>query len=105
MRTVSPVIFDFDNRNVTIHWKGKKATLEDQEDPNIFYSVQVEEEFRWNPKEETYFLVQLQELETTHQSEEAIPVGIQELITEYADLFMEPQGLPPPRIQDPTFPS
>lgn len=77
MRTVSLVIFDFDNKHVTIHWKGKKVTLRDQEDSKQFYSVQVEEEFRWNPKEETNFLVQLQAIETKHQSDGAIPTGIQ----------------------------
>lgn len=57
MKTVSPIIFDFQNRKVIIHWKGKQVTLGDHVDSKQYYSVQVEDKFHWNPQEETYFLV------------------------------------------------
>lgn len=45
IKTVSLIIFEFNNRKVIIHWKGDKVVLEDKMGSNKFFSMQVEDKF------------------------------------------------------------
>lgn len=41
--------------------------------------MQVNDKFHWNPKDEKYFLVQLNAIEAKQSKEEALPAAIQGL--------------------------
>lgn len=99
MQTVSPVIYDYGNREVIVHVKGKQVILGDQARSNSSFSVQVKNNRKWNTKEEVYFLVQLTGLGYLNKNEK-VPSTIQELIKQFEGLFATPQGLPPIRTQD-----
>lgn len=101
LRQVSPVWFDFDKREVQIKWKGKMVQLKQNLTPPKEVRVQLEDDGRWLKKEESYFLVQLTNVDAnTEQKSGEIPTEVQGLIQEFEQIFDTPKGLPPLRAQD-----
>lgn len=101
LQQVSPIWFDFNQRVVKLHWKGKTVQLNQELCTPKQVHIQLENDDRWLKKEESYFLVQLTSLESTEEREkDGVPAEVQELIHEFDDIFATPQGLPPSRAQD-----
>lgn len=108
MAEVSPITFDYKAENIVVNWKGKRITLQQQYKPAQLKILNSVDSIKHH-NEEAYFIVQLTAISdnvkvTTPDGEQLLPKPVQTLLTEYADIFATPTGLPPIRRHDHSIP-
>lgn len=104
MKTVSPITFDLAAGQIILNWQKEKIKLtQDNSVPQLTLEHQTKKDVK-GTNEELYFLVQITSLEEEANDQNNLSKGVQEVISQYEEVFSTPEGLPPKRAHDHSIP-
>lgn len=105
----NPVTFDFQKFHMTISKGGKNITLKGETQEGSLKTVSCKKLKKLlthgkNISQGFLCMIQAQQGETKANSQSMAPKELQPLLESYQDIFREPKGLPPYRLQDHKIP-